>query len=170
MNQVRMLFVGEYPALSEYVTRALNSLRCEFQYAPSREQSLAAMEEQAFRVVLSKSKLADGNARTLIPAVQKVSGWLFLSVPVEDGCWWIPVVQEGRLCFEAAALHSREFSKALVKIVKTMMAGASRGSAAERSIAPKSLVCGRLVNDPAKEKVASEEANRKGNRYANASS
>ncbi len=116
-----MLFVGEYPSLSASLARVLNALGCECRYAKTCEQALAAMHKRNFRVVLSKPKLADGNARELISATEANSGWLFLSFPVEDGCWWIPVMENGQLCVEAVALHSREFSKSLLNILKAIL-------------------------------------------------
>jgi hypothetical protein len=116
-----VMFVGEYPALSASLARVLNSLGCECHYAETCEEALAAMEKREFRVVLSKAKLADGNARQLIPAIEAASGWLFLSFPVEDGCWWIPAMENGQMCMEAVALHSREFSKSLLNILKTIL-------------------------------------------------
>jgi RNA polymerase sigma factor (sigma-70 family) len=113
-----VLLVDDSLAPSPSVARALSSLQCEWRYAASCEEALAAMEERTFRLVLSKFKLADGSGRRLIPAVQIASAWLFLSFQVEEGCWWIPVIEAGRLSAKAAALHSREFRSALVKIVK----------------------------------------------------
>jgi hypothetical protein len=121
LPEAGVLFVGEYPALSASLARVLKSLGCECRYAETCEEALAAIENRNFRVVLSKGKLADGNGRQLIPAMEAASGWLFLSFPVEDGCWWIPVMENGQLCFEGVALHSREFSKALVDILRTIL-------------------------------------------------
>ena len=128
-----MLLVDDSRVPSASVARALSSLQCEWRYAASCEEALAAMGERKFRVVLSKFKLADGSARRLIPAVQIASAWLFLSFPVEDGCWWIPVIEAGRLSVNSAALHSREFRSALVEIVKAMVEGAPQESSTERA-------------------------------------
>jgi len=125
LPETGVLFVGEYPALSASVARVLKSLGCECHYAATCDEALAALQQRRFRLVLSKAKLEDGNARELLPTVEASRGWLFLSFPVEDGCWWIPVMEEGRMCMEAVALHSREFSKALVKILKSAPAAAS---------------------------------------------
>jgi hypothetical protein len=67
------------------------------------------------------------------------SAWLFLSFPVEEGCWWIPVIEAGRLSVKVAALHSREFRSALVKIVKATVAGAPQESSTERAKALENL-------------------------------
>lgn len=127
-----VLFVGEYPGLSTSVTRVLNSLGYERRFAASCEDALAALETRKYRVVLSKSKLPDGNARKLIPMLQAASGWLYLSFPVEDGCWWIPMMQDGELCMESVALHSREFSKSLIRIVKALHPAAADQTDEER--------------------------------------
>jgi two-component sensor histidine kinase len=130
MNKLEagVLFVGEYPAPNSWVARALRSLRCEYQCAALCEEALSAMEERKFPVVLSKTKLGDGSGRRLIPATQMAAGWLFLSFPVERGSLWIPVVEEGNLSIRAVAMHSREFSDMLLKIVKAMMTGMPTGT------------------------------------------
>lgn len=122
LRQAGVLFVGEYPALSASMTRMLTSMGCEIRYARCCEEALGALQQRRFPVVLSKANLTDGSARKLIPAMQTSESWLFLSFPVEDGCWWIPVMQKGQLCMDAVALHSREFSQSLLKIVKTITA------------------------------------------------
>jgi DNA-binding NarL/FixJ family response regulator len=138
-GEVGVLFVDDSPVPSASAARALSSLQCEWRYAASCEEALAAMEERKFRVVLSKFRLADGSGRRLIPAAQMASAWLFLSFPVEDGCWWIPVIEAGRLSVEGAALHSREFRNALVKIVKAAVAGAPQESSTQRANALENL-------------------------------
>jgi hypothetical protein len=90
------------------------------------------MEKRRFRLVLSKSKLADGTPYRLIPAVKMASGWLFLSFPVEVGCWWVPVIEDGRSSVNGA-LSSREFSKTVLEVVKTIVAAALPEAAGERS-------------------------------------
>lgn len=122
MPERGVLFVGERPALSAPVARRLKSAGWTCRYACSCEQALEALQDRRFRLVLSSAKLPDGNARRLLPLVEEASGWLFLSFPVEDGCWWIPVMEAGRTCLEAEALRSREFSKVLAKILKSAQA------------------------------------------------
>ena len=134
-----MLLVDDSPVPSASVARALSSLQCEWRHARSCEEALAVMEERTFRVVLSKFRLADGSGRRLIPAVQMTSAWLFLSFPVEEGCWWIPVIEAGRVSVKVAALHSREFRSALVKIVKATVAGAPHESSTQRAKALENL-------------------------------
>lgn len=124
--EAAVLFVGEYPALSASLARVLRSLGCECGYAKTCQEARAAMEKRKFRVVLSRAKLADGNGRELLAATEAASGWLFLSFPVEDGCWWIPVMANGRLCMEGLALHSREFSQALLNTVKAVLPAAAK--------------------------------------------
>jgi hypothetical protein len=129
--KVGVLLVGDCLMLGASPAQALSSLRCEWWYAASCEKALAAMEERTFRVVLSKFKLADGSGRRLIPAVQMASAWLFLSFPVEEGCWWIPVIEAGQLPVKVSAVHSRQFRRVLVKILNALEAGKPQESTAE---------------------------------------
>lgn len=130
-TELGVLLVDDSPVPSASAARALDSLRCGWVYAASCEEALAAMEQRKFRVVLSKLKLAHGSGRRLIPGVQMASGWLFLSFPVEDGCWWIPVIEAGWLSVKAA-LRSREFRSVLMKILKAKAADAPQESSVER--------------------------------------
>ena len=131
LPEAGVLFVGEFPALSASVARVLKSWGRECRYAATCEQAMAALEQRGFRLVLSKAKLPDGSARQLISTIEKNSGWLFVSFPVEDGCWWIPVMEKGQTRMEAVALHSREFSKVLLNVVKALETPAPRETAAE---------------------------------------
>lgn len=136
--KVGVLLVDDYLMPGAAAAQWLSSLRCEWRYAASYKEALAAMEEQHFRVVLSKSNLADGSGRRLIPAVLRASGWLFLSFLVEHGCWWIPVIEEGRLPNKASAIHFRQFRSAIVEILKAMDAARkTQESTAEERTASK---------------------------------
>lgn len=42
---------------------------------------------------------------------------IFSALPVENGCWWLPIVREGCRCFGQPALRSREFGQILDEIL-----------------------------------------------------
>ena len=129
--KVGVLLVDDYLMPGASAAQALSSLRCEWRYAASYKEALTAMEERHFRIVLSKSKLADGSGRRLIPAVRRASGWLFLSFLVEHGCWWIPVIEAGRPAVKVSAVHSRQFRSVIVEILAATEAGKPQESPTE---------------------------------------
>jgi hypothetical protein len=50
---------------------------------------------------------------------------LFLALPVEQGCWWVPILRSGQDCFGAPALRPGEFTIALDGILKEIRAEAT---------------------------------------------
>ncbi len=56
---------------------------------------------------------------------------MFHMLPVEESCWWLPVLRYGENCLGAPAFRSREFTYVFVEIIEGMIAeGASRGPSA----------------------------------------
>ncbi len=51
---------------------------------------------------------------------------LFYMLPVEVGCWWVPILRIGAECFGCRALRPREFSDDLDRIVHEIRATASK--------------------------------------------
>jgi hypothetical protein len=43
----------------------------------------------------------------------------FLSLPVEDSCFWVPVLDRGRNCLGAPALRPSEFAQAIEELSQT---------------------------------------------------
>jgi hypothetical protein len=48
---------------------------------------------------------------------------LFYALPIEKGCWWVPILKAGEECFGAPALRPTEFAKALDKVLEQIKAG-----------------------------------------------
>ena len=108
-----LLFVGELPPLFSPVLERLRDAGCEVRHAADYSDALFAIKRQP--IVLSKTMLPWGSARNLIPEISAGCGSLFVYFPVEDGCWWIPMMLQGQPCETKAALHSRDFAKLLLE-------------------------------------------------------
>jgi hypothetical protein len=115
---VRVLLVfgtGEQSAsrLQQYLTRR----KCHVQCARSFDQGLALVERESFDLVLGPINAQGSKRSRLAASLLNSSSYLFFSLTVEDGCWWLPVVRNGKHCLGAAALRSREFLPALDKLI-----------------------------------------------------
>lgn len=133
---VEVLFVGERPPLHSPVLNRLKDLGCECSHVALRREALTLLGRPRFAIVLSKASLPDGNARGLAHAVGSVSGSLFLSVPVENSCWWIPVVRDGKPCRGAAALRPGQFAEELLRAVETALSRTPARSVIDRRRKP----------------------------------
>jgi hypothetical protein len=48
---------------------------------------------------------------------------LFYALPVENGCWWVPILRVGEECFGVPALRPTEFAGALDEVLEQIEAG-----------------------------------------------
>lgn len=53
----------------------------------------------------------------MIPLLEGSPATLFCSQPVAIGCWWLPVIESGKLCWGAPGLRAKEFGELLHRMV-----------------------------------------------------
>jgi len=119
MGTARILLVGE--GLNQY-SQLAQRLACwgaDHQYASSCGHACAMLKEQSFHLVISRLKLKDGPASWMFPLIEGSPTTLFCSQPVAVGCWWLPVIERGKLCWGAPGLRAREFGDFLYRMVIT---------------------------------------------------
>jgi len=77
-----------------------------------------------FDLILSETHLPDGNFQDLMKLLADSESSLYTYLPVQDDCWWVPVIRKGQFCLGTPALRSREFCEELTQIL--MRASAPR--------------------------------------------
>lgn len=113
MGKPNVLLAGEFanPCCDVALRLADWDARCQF--AKSCEQACALLERQAFKLVISELKLADGSALRAAALLEGSPTTMFCSLPVEDSCLWIQVVERGHACFRPSIWRPREFGRVL---------------------------------------------------------
>jgi hypothetical protein len=71
-----------------------------------------------FHLVLSNTHLSDGTGFGLLVALDGVPVTVFLCLPVEDGCFWLPAIDGGKDCLGSPALRPSEFASALEEMAR----------------------------------------------------
>jgi CheY-like chemotaxis protein len=71
-----------------------------------------------FDLILSETHLPDGSFQDLMNLLADSESSLYASMPVQDDCWWVPVIRRGQFCLGTPALRSREFSEELMQILE----------------------------------------------------
>jgi hypothetical protein len=117
VTTIKILLVGEDLNQNSQLAQRLASWGAERQYASSCSQACALLKEQAFDLVISLLTLTDGSASQMIPLLEGSPATLFCSQPVAIGCWWLPVIEKGRLCWGAPGLRAKEFGELLHRMV-----------------------------------------------------
>jgi hypothetical protein len=114
-QSVRVLVLGESEKGSSYLSRFLEQRGCNCWFATSTEEGLTLFEKYNFQLVLSTKPLRSANA--MVARLGESNCSVFYCQPVEDGCWWLPLVDHGRKCLGAPALRPSEFVSALGQLV-----------------------------------------------------
>ena len=70
-----------------------------------------------FDLILSETHLPDGNFQDLMKLLADSEASLYACLPVQDDCWWVPVIRRSQFCLGTPALRSREFCEELTQIL-----------------------------------------------------
>ncbi len=124
-NLVRVLLVGESAKGSSSLQDRLAKRGCECHAAKSCSQAILLSAGHAFDLILCTGQMEGINE--LVESLIGSPTTLFRCHPVEDSCWWLPVVRHGEKCLGAPALRPNEFASALNEIVEEIKSAKHEG-------------------------------------------
>jgi hypothetical protein len=113
---VKVLLLGESAKRSSYLLDRLEQRGCHCWFADSSEQGLALLDTHEFHVVLSTYSAHQASRMTAV--LGRVNCGVFCCYPVEDGCWWVPLVGQGHKYLGVPALRPGEFVSMLDKMIR----------------------------------------------------
>jgi hypothetical protein len=64
-------------------------------------------------IVLTNTRLPDGTGVGLAASLAGLPMTVFVCVPIEDSCLWLPAIDCGRVCLGSPALRPAEFASSL---------------------------------------------------------
>ena len=82
------------------------------------------MSQKQFDIVLSVLRIEGSSTDWLGAALSGSRTSLFYMLPVEVGCWWVPVLRTGVDCLGSSAVRHGEFFDVLNEIVGEIKAAA----------------------------------------------
>ena len=123
---VRVLLLGESAKGSSHLLRRFQKWGCDCSVATSTEEALALPDHHAFHLILSTLPLR--RLDPLLEVLGESDCTVFFTCPVEDGCWWVPLVRHGQKCLGTPALLAGEFVELLPRLVKEIAVGGSAES------------------------------------------
>ena len=116
-RRINVLVVGDYPHLFSPF-RTVEKARCQWHFSKSHQEVSTLLTHTALYIVLSiYSHQSHAEMMALLVGL-RVS--MFYILPVEEGCWWLPVLRNGENCFGAPAFRPSEFSCVLAEIVRNI--------------------------------------------------
>jgi hypothetical protein len=111
-DAIKVLLVGDSPQSFSLIREHLEKYGCECHFAASLEAVKNLLRLWEFDVVLSTHGIPSYPIQTLISLLSGSSASLFSSLRVEEGSWWLPVLQAGK-AYYGPALTVGEFSRVL---------------------------------------------------------
>jgi hypothetical protein len=112
-----ILLVGDGPQVFSLSIGQLERIGCRCHFARSQRGLEELLNQKQFDIVLTMHRIEGGSTDWLGAALSGSRTTLFYALPVEVGCWWVPVLRFGAECLGSPALRPREFADALDRIV-----------------------------------------------------
>jgi hypothetical protein len=97
---VRALLVGDNPEPLSLARQILERNGCECYFAESLDAAKDLLQLWQFEIVLSTHRIPSDTIQRLIGLLSGTSISLFSSLRVQEGSWWLPVLQFGKECYE----------------------------------------------------------------------
>jgi hypothetical protein len=114
--QFNVLLLGENQFSWVSLQNQLEKRGCRCWFARSAKEALASNGPRDYDLILTSVPVAQ-----IDPCLGDLGGFqanVFYCHPVEDGCWWLPVVRHGHKCFGAPGVRGREFMGVLEQIIR----------------------------------------------------
>lgn len=116
-GRLTVLLVGEGARNSPVLQNHLEKRGCNVYFATSQEEAIELFHLRRFDVVLSEFMLSDGTAYQLIPPLLGTNTTMFFSNAVEDSCWWMTAVLDGRDLSADPGMRPAQFTNRLDQIL-----------------------------------------------------
>jgi hypothetical protein len=121
-TSVIVLILGERPEGASYLAGHLEQRGCQCWFAHSLEEAIARHEPQAFDLILSVKPMA--RPEELQRLLGGAPATAYSCYRVEDGCWWLPLLNRGQKSLGAPAFRPSEFIGELDRLVQLMQSEA----------------------------------------------
>jgi len=108
---VRVLLLGECTRGSSHLLWYLGQCGCHCWFAASAAEAVALFHQCKFHLILSTSPVHQ--ATQMMSLLGRSNCSVFCAYPVEQGCWWLPLMDGGQKCFGAPGLRPSEFADVL---------------------------------------------------------
>lgn len=120
-----VLLVGQNWHSARILTDRLHlwGFRCHL--ASNMREACDLLSSHPVDLVLSNTHLPDGTGFGLLTALAGLPVSVFLCLPVEDSCYWLPAIDGGKDCLGLPALRPSEFASALEEMARCLAVGPS---------------------------------------------
>jgi hypothetical protein len=113
-----VLLVGQSFNSAQCLMERLRRRGFRCRVASNLRAACQLLESLPVDMVLTNMRLSDGNGFKLLGLLAGLPVTVFLCLPIETGCFWLPAIDAGKDCLGLPALRPREFDKALEEMTR----------------------------------------------------
>ena len=113
-----VLLVGRNGSWGTSVIKSLEKFGAELFFVAPEAISAEFVSQNAFHLILLDSTVPAEQRRRLASDLDGSSVSIFYTFPVENGCWWLPTLRNGRDCHGTPAFRRNEFPCELERILR----------------------------------------------------
>jgi hypothetical protein len=127
------LLLGENEQIPSFLSDTMKKYGCVPWFATSIEAARSLLGIRQFDLVLSPMKVHADSVLSLMNLLDGSGVSLFGFQPVEESCWWLPILFQGRNCFGSNALRPDEFAVVLKQVIRGARARLRMRTAVDQS-------------------------------------
>lgn len=122
ISGTEVLLVGQNFHNAHTLTDRLRrwGFRCHF--VSNLREASDLLSSRPVDLVLSNTHLPDGTGFGLVGVLAGLPVTAFLCLPVENSCFWLPAIDDGKECLGSPALRPSEFASALDEMASRLAA------------------------------------------------
>ena len=117
-----VLLVGQSFHNAYALTDRLRRWGFQCHFVSNLREASDLLSSRSVGLVLSNTHLPDGNGFGLVGVLAGLPVTAFLCLPVENSCFWLPAIDDGKDCLGSPALRPSEFASALDKMASRLTA------------------------------------------------
>jgi hypothetical protein len=114
----RTLLVGRDTSWGIPLLRSLIKFGSEFSFVPPLRVTAELVRKGAYTLILIDSTVPMGQRKQLVCGLVGSDASLFYAYPVENGCWWVPVLLSGEDCYGSPAFRTEQLLTELEHILR----------------------------------------------------
>lgn len=109
--------VGQKTSWGAPLQSTLKDLGCDFSFAASLRVTGEFVRKKSYAVLLLDSTVPPALRRELAAGMVGSRASIFQLFPVENDCWWLPVLLKGEDCFGSPGFRTKELPSELTRVL-----------------------------------------------------
>jgi len=114
-----VLLVGRSGSWGTPVLRSLEKFGSELSFASPEAITPESLRISGYDLILLDSTVPHEQRKQLVAELVGSSASIFYTFPVENGCWWLPTLRNGKDCHGTPAFRRNEFPFELERILQS---------------------------------------------------